>query len=110
MLCLAVLTSSGCFHRAAKRQRAADYQRTLASYKDAVPLGTNFLGVEDYLNKRGVPFTTQGQAERLFVKIGRESSSHWYCSFEDVYVAFEFEGPAVTLKNISLSRTSVDCL
>jgi hypothetical protein len=110
LLVVAVLASSGCLHRAQKRERAAGYQRTLASYKDALPVGTSFLVVEQYLKERNVPFTTNRYANHLFVKIGEEPSSHWYCSYEEVSVAFEFEGPAVTLKTITLWRTGLNCL
>lgn len=134
LICLALFTSSGCLHRAVKRQAAADreanYQRELVSYKDALKPGVSRKEVEQYLKDRGAQYSwiwgmqNNATTSNDILKIGQEKSPHWYCSWEDVDIAFEFEAtgtpsdplhhaaglPNDRLKDIILWRQLQNCL
>jgi hypothetical protein len=91
----AVFTRS-VIDRRAERKRKAEYQAVTRSYAEALKPGTSRSAVEGCLRARNQPF---GQVWRIagsrnawtdLVKIGQEKAP-WYCSENNVYVAFAFD-------------------
>jgi hypothetical protein len=89
-----------------QHKREVAYQTALQSYSATFRPGTARKDVEAQLKNRGVgfqqiwgPIDKQTASVPLdLVQIGRESAP-WYCSEQDVYIAFEFAttGPRESL-------------
>jgi len=84
--------------RRAEQKRQIDYRRITTEYSDALKRGTNRAEVETYIRSRGQSFQqmccvgTRRDAWADLIKIGEENAP-WYCSKNNVYVAFEFDAP-----------------
>ena len=80
-----------------QHKREIAYQTALQSYSATFRPGTMRKEVETQLRNRGLAFQQiwgpiDGQRASVpldLVRIGRESAP-WYCSEQDVYIAFEF--------------------
>lgn len=81
----------------AKKQRAITYQAVLESYLQALQPGITRRQVEDYLIANNIHFSqmccvkpSDGVYDDI-TKIGQEDAP-WFCSANNVYVAFLFTG------------------
>ena len=107
-----------------KKQREAEYQSILRRYSEALKPGITRKGVEAYLAAHQAKFSRfpvdDPNAYADITKIG-EGDGHWYCSREDIYVAFQFIAdpmrsglpsalPSDTLKKIRIYSKLEDCL
>jgi hypothetical protein len=113
-----------------EKKREASYQSTLSTYTQALQPGITRKKVEDYLRKRNLSWgqiccvdsteTSSRHSMDYLVLIGREDPP-WFCSENNVYVAFEFDdrgvhGPhwdnndADELKTIKVWRHLDGCL
>lgn len=93
----------------------------LRSYQDALKPGMTRKQVEGYLKSKSVPFgRTNGVNSDILAaditKIGEEESP-WYCSRNNIYVAFEFNtldvissDPKDILDKVTLYERLEDCL
>lgn len=83
--------------RQAQRERKVEYESALRAYATALKPGMKRTDVEGYLRMRGNPFRqmccvgVQRSALADLVRIGKEKAP-WYCSENNIYVAFEFAG------------------
>ena len=108
-------------HAAAQRQ--AVYQAALKSYRTDFPLGMNRGAVESKLHSRGAQFRKicceiGAYAYSDEVLIGHEPKP-WYCSYNNVYISFQFDGryhdlaekdPIDTLKATTIVHRLEECL
>ena len=86
----------------AKKRREIGYEMTLRSYSAVLKPGATRKDVEDYLRAKNVEFcqmccvnSKSKFSESVYddlVRIGQEDAP-WYCSDNNVYVAFQFAGP-----------------
>ena len=80
----------------AEQKRQVDYRRTTREYSDALKQGMNRADVENYIRSKNQKFQqmccvdVQRDAWADLIKIGEEAAP-WYCSKNNVYVAFEFD-------------------
>src|ERR1019366_1336990 len=113
--------------REAAYQRAVSYQSLLHSYSEVLKPGMTRNEVEAFLRGDGVSFfiffprwLAEDHAYADLVKIGQEEHP-WYCSEQDVYIAFHFiatepltanyrASDTDTLKNISIFYQLGGCL
>jgi len=102
----------------AQKRRALTYQAALDSYSQALRPGMTRKEVEDYLrsNKAALHHMccvkAKGPSEGAYddiMKIGQEDAP-WFCSQNNIYVAFLFTGPkrAVTTADPSDRLTSIE--
>jgi hypothetical protein len=102
----------------AQKRRALMYQAALDSYSQALQPGMTRKEVEDYLGTKNAPLhhmccvkvkgSSNGAYDDL-TKIGQEDPP-WFCSQNNVYIAFLFIGPkrAVTTADPSDRLTSIE--
>jgi hypothetical protein len=96
LLALCVLGIRGVIDHRAERQRQAEYQSVLNAYSGALKYGNTRREVESYLRLRGHSFQqmccvrVRRNAYADLVRIGKEKAP-WYCSENNIYMAFEFE-------------------
>lgn len=85
----------------AQRRRALAYEATLRSYSKALKPGMPRKDVEDYLKANNVSFyhmccvRATGSSDGAYddiAKVGHEDAP-WYCSQNNIYIAFLFIGP-----------------
>ena len=80
----------------ARKRREAEYQVTLHSYAQILRPGVTRKEVESYLRAKDLKFQQMCCVELRkhslddLVKIGSEDPP-WYCSENNVYIAFQFE-------------------
>lgn len=93
-----------------QQQRAVQYQNALRSYSEKFRAGMTRKEIENYLHAQDTPFIqmccVEHQAKWILTdltKIGHEPAP-WYCSEENVYIAFQFTGP----ERHSVSPTAED--
>jgi hypothetical protein len=87
-----------------EKKREASYQSTLTTYTQALKPGITRKEVEDYLRKKNLSWgqiccvdsteTSSRHSMDYLVLIGREDPP-WFCSENNVYVAFEFDDRGV---------------
>ena len=100
---LVIISIFGVRHileKRAQQRREVGYQYALRLYSEALKPGATRLDVEEYLHARNVPFRQmccvdikefrKGVWDDL-TKIGEEDVP-WFCSQNNVYVAFQFSG------------------
>jgi len=120
------------FSQRAQRHREVEYRKVLLTYSQVLKAGMTRKQVEDYLSSQHVPFrqmcciTAKELSGGVFdhayddlVKIGQEDSP-WFCSENNVYVAFQFFGSkpqalpeaalSDTLRDVSLHQWLEGCL
>jgi hypothetical protein len=115
----------------AKKTRELAYEAARRSYSEALKPGATRKEVEDYLGAKNVEFrrmccvdSQQRFSTNVYddlTKVGQENAP-WYCSENNIYVAFQFTGPhrgsshvpeadaSDTLRGISLFPWCEDCL
>ncbi len=95
-LCIFVVRHA--LERRAERKRETAYQLALRTYSEALKPGRSRKEVEDYLRTRNVRFLqmccveTKSYSKGVYddlVRIGQEQAP-WFCSENNVYVAFQF--------------------
>jgi hypothetical protein len=84
----------------AERKREIAYQSVLRSYSERFGRGTTRRDVEDYLRARNIGFQHMCCVDHKLSKSVwddltkiRQESAPWFCSENNVYVAFQFSGP-----------------
>ena len=107
-----------------KKEREAQFQSILRRYSEALKPGMTRKDVEAYLAAHQAKFSRfpvdDPNAYADITRIG-EGDGHWYCSREDIYLAFQFIAdpmrsglpsalPSDTLKKITLYPKLEDCL
>lgn len=81
----------------ARLQREATYQAALIAYSKDFKPGMTREEVETRLSAKAIAFqqmccvVVERSAYASLVKIGQEAAP-WYCSYENVYIAFVFKG------------------
>jgi hypothetical protein len=113
-------------------RREVEYQKSLQSYSEALKTGMTRKQVEEYFSARKPPFRqiccvsvkefSTGVYDNAYddlVKIGQEDVP-WFCSENNVYVAFQFLGsakdsfgsaePSDTLKDVTIYHKLDGCL
>ncbi len=104
-------------------RREAGYQLALQSFTAALTLGMTREKVEGYLHTRGVqfnrtPWVNPKANNTDITKIGQEPPP-WYCSRENIYIAFQFipesvgsdsANPSDSLTKITIFPMFEDCL
>jgi Na+-transporting NADH:ubiquinone oxidoreductase subunit NqrC len=116
----------------AQRRREVDYQKTLRSYSELLKTGMTRKQVEEYFSAKKVVFRqlccvsvkefSRGVYDNTYddlVKIGEEDVP-WFCSENNVYIAFQFLGPQKdslpgaeatdTLKDVTIYHKLDGCL
>ena len=108
----------------AEKKREAAYQSALSAYSKDLRPGMTRKDVEDYLRAKGIQFQRmccieERSAAADLAKIGQEDIP-WFCSENNVYVAFEFaatepheywiDSDSDTLKRVSIFRWLQGCL
>jgi hypothetical protein len=103
ILIVVVLSAAGLRYlwgKRASQKRELAYQSALLQYQQSFRPGMTRKDVEDHLRSENVEFRQmccvegnlpKGVYDDL-AKIGQEDAP-WYCSEENVYVAFQFTGP-----------------
>src|SRR5262245_26425597 len=112
--------------------REVEYRKVLLSYSEVLKAGMTRKQVEDYLSAQHIPFRQMccatvkefsgGVVEHAYddlVKIGEEDVP-WFCSENNVYIAFQFLSPkplplpeassSDTLKDLSVYHWLEGCL
>ena len=82
-----------------EQKRAILYQNALHSYSERFRAGVRRKEVEDYLRAQNTPFRQMCcvQDNKKWIlddltRIGHEPAP-WYCSENNIYIAFQFRGP-----------------
>lgn len=94
-----------------RKKREVTYQAALSSYSKDVKPGMTRKEVEGYLRGRNVTFRQMccfGGPQHAWadlVRIGQESSP-WYCSENNVYVAFKFAATDTKQRDLWENRDS----
>jgi hypothetical protein len=123
VLLMTVVTACNAAGPNAQKKRETAYQATLQSFSDVLKPGMTRKYVEDYLGSKGSsvqPFCCIEDSSVFadLLKIG-EDKHPWYCSENDVYIAFQFVaveprkpwvGELDTLKSITIFRRLEGCL
>ena len=111
-----------------QQRREIAFQSAVRSYADVMKPGMSRKEVEDYLTAKNIGFRRMCCVDRTqfskgvyddVTQIGEEEAP-WFCSYKNVYVAFQFTGPkhpvlsttadpTDTLKAVSLYRRLEDC-
>lgn len=123
---LVIFSVGGCQRHNVKsrNEREANYQHSLKSYSEALPVGVTRKTVEEYLRAHSVHWQ-QGfgpgslDSESYWVRIGQDPAP-WYCSAEGVYITFQFAAAekhgrydtrdSDVLKQVQLQRWGEGCL
>ena len=96
LVIVCVFAIKGVIDKRAERKRQVEYQSMLNEYTIALKSGMTRHDVESYLKARNRGFRRmccvglRRTAYADLVRIGKEQAP-WYCSENNVYVAFEFE-------------------
>jgi hypothetical protein len=104
-------------------RREVGYQLALHSYTGVLTVGMTRKEVEGYLQTKGVRFSKlccvdEKSAYADITKIGQESAP-WYCSEQNIYIAFQFASeaggsvsadPSDTLRKITIFPRLEGCL
>lgn len=132
LLVVAAASALGVRHtidKVKQQHREMAYQSVLRSYADVMKPGMSRKEVEDYLTVKNIGFRQMYCVDRTqfskgvyddLTRIGEEEAP-WFCSYNNVYVAFQFTGPkrpdlsptaapADTLREVSLYRWLEGCL
>ena len=102
VIALLVFGIHRALERRAQQERESHYKAALLSYSRDLNPGMKRKEVEDYLHAKNAPLRqmccvdvkkfSKGVYSDL-TKIGAENAP-WFCSEKNVYVAFQFSGPA----------------
>jgi len=123
LIALCAATIRNAWKKQAQSKREAAYQSALNSYCAALKPGMTRKEVEGYFRAKAVGFQQmccidERSAFADLVKIGTEGAP-WYCSEQNIYVAFQFAGVAQrkfevadsdTLKSVTIFRWLEGCL